>query len=77
MARDIPKPILYHNYTVGECRHLIFGVPLVEYAVAHNLPEGAVPKIVDLCVKEVEARGMDTEGIYRVRNPSGASTIIV
>ncbi|KAF8592006.1 RhoGAP-domain-containing protein [Ramaria rubella] len=66
MARDIPKPVLYYNYTVGECRDLIFGVALVDYATAHNLPEGAVPKVVKLCVKEVEARGMDTEGIYRV-----------
>jgi hypothetical protein len=67
MARDIPKPTLYYNWTVGECRDLIFGVALVDYATAHNLPEGAVPKVVDICVKEVEARGMDTEGIYRVR----------
>ena len=70
MANDIPKSILYYNYIVGECRDLIFGVSLVEYATAHNLPEGAVPKVVNLCVKEVEARGMDTEGIYRVRNSS-------
>ncbi|KAF8531047.1 Rho GTPase activation protein, partial [Gautieria morchelliformis] len=27
---------------------------------------GAVPKVISLCVKEVKARGMDTEGIYRV-----------
>jgi hypothetical protein len=67
MARDIPKPILYYNYIVGECHDLIFGVALVDYATAHNLPDGAVPKVIELCVKEAEARGMDTEGIYRVR----------
>lgn len=67
--RDIPKPILYYNYIVGECRDLIFGVALVDYATAHNLPDGAVPKVIVSCVKEVEARGMDTEGIYRVRFP--------
>jgi Rho GTPase-activating protein 12/27 len=71
MARDTPKPIHYHNYTVGECHDLIFGVALVDYANAHNLPDGAVPRLIGLCVKEIEARGMDTEGIYRVRNSSG------
>jgi hypothetical protein len=67
-ARGIPKPVLYYSYMVGECRDLIFGVALVDYATAHSLPEGTVPKIIERCVKEIEARGIDTEGLYRVRN---------
>lgn len=66
---EIPKPVLYYNYMVGECKDLIFGLALVDYATSHNLPEGAVPRIVELCVKEIEARGIDTEGIYRVSYP--------
>jgi len=66
MASEIPRPVLYFNYMVGECKDLIFGVALVHYAMGHNLPDGAVPRIVDLCVREIEARGMETEGIYRV-----------
>ena len=67
MINEIPKPILYYNYMMGECKDLIFGVALVDYATSHNLSERAVPRMVELCVKEIEARGMDTEGIYRVR----------
>ncbi|KAF8528039.1 RhoGAP-domain-containing protein [Hysterangium stoloniferum] len=66
MVLDIPKPVLYYNYMVGECRDLIFGVALVDYSTAHNLPEGTIPKIVEICVKEIETRGIDIEGLYRI-----------
>ena len=66
MASATPKPVYYHNYTVGECRDLIFGVTLVDYATSRGLPEGEVPRIIKLCVREVETRGLDAEGIYRV-----------
>ncbi|PCH33303.1 RhoGAP-domain-containing protein [Wolfiporia cocos MD-104 SS10] len=66
LAVATPQPVLYQNYNVGECKDLIFGVSLVDYATARNLPEGEVPKIVTMCVREIEKRGLDAEGIYRV-----------
>ena len=67
LAAQTPKPLYYQNYTVGECRDLIFGVSLVDYATAKGLGEGEVPKIVKICIKEIDDRGLDAEGIYRVR----------
>lgn len=66
VAQSLPKPVLYHNYMVGPCNDLIFGVALADYATTHGLPDGAVPRIVDLCINEIEARGLDFEGLYRV-----------
>jgi len=66
LASAIPKPILYHNYSVGECADLIFGVSLVDYATARCLADGEIPKIVQICIREVDLRGLECEGIYRV-----------
>jgi hypothetical protein len=66
LASAIAKPILYYNYNVGECNDLIFGFSLVDYATARGLGEGDVPKILRICVEEVDQRGLDAEGIYRV-----------
>ncbi|KAH9836530.1 RhoGAP-domain-containing protein, partial [Rhodofomes roseus] len=70
LAAAIPKPVYYYNYNVGECKDLIFGVSLVDYATARNLQgaegEQGVPKIVRICVKEIDKRGLECEGIYRV-----------
>lgn len=62
-----PKPVYYFNFAVGECPDLIFGVSLVDYATSRGLPDGEIPKIVKLCIKEIEDRGLNMEGIYRVR----------
>lgn len=70
IASGTPKPVYYYNFHVGECRDLIFGVSLVDYATSKPLLEGDVPKIVKICIKEIEERGMNTEGIYRVRHIS-------
>lgn len=40
-----------------------FGVDLTTLTMAYNHP---VPLVVELCVGEVEKRGLDAEGIYRV-----------
>lgn len=61
-----PRPQYYHNYHVGECRDLIFGVSLVDYATAKGLADGEIPKIMRICIDEIEKRGLDAEGIYRV-----------
>jgi hypothetical protein len=66
LASAIPDPILYEHGLVGECNDLIFGFSLVDYATAKGLPEGAVPKIIRICIEEIDKRGLETEGIYRV-----------
>ncbi|OSD05850.1 RhoGAP-domain-containing protein [Trametes coccinea BRFM310] len=66
LAAATPKPVYYYNYNVGECKDLIFGVSLVDYATARGLPEGEIPKIVRICIQDIEQRGLDAEGIYRV-----------
>ncbi|KAJ3502317.1 hypothetical protein NLJ89_g8943 [Agrocybe chaxingu] len=66
LASAIPDPILYEHGLVGECNDLIFGFSLVDYATAKQLPEGAVPKIIRLCIEEIDKRGLEAEGIYRV-----------
>jgi len=66
LASSIPTPILYHNFYVGECKDLIFGFSLQDYATSRDLPEGEIPKIVRICIEEVDKRGLDAEGVYRV-----------
>lgn len=66
VSQALPKPVLYHNYIVGPCNDLIFGVALVDYATTYGLQDGAVPRIIELCTNEIESRGLDFEGIYRV-----------
>lgn len=65
LAVSTPPPTLYYNYHVGECQDLIFGVTLVDYATARG-SENDVPKIIRICIEEVDRRGLDAEGIYRV-----------
>lgn len=69
LALATPKPLYYDNFAVGECRDLIFGVSLVDYATAKGLADGEIPKIVRLCIREIDQRGLEAEGIYRVSAP--------
>lgn len=66
LASAIPDPILYEHGLVGECNDLIFGFSLVDYATAKGLSEGSIPKIVRICIEEIDTRGLENEGIYRV-----------
>ena len=66
LATTIPRPVLYYNYDVGESSDLIFGVSLVDYATSRGLADGEVPKIMRICIEEVDKRGLECEGIYRV-----------
>ena len=77
LASEIPKPVLYYNYHVGECKDLIFGVGLVDYATARCLADLELPKIVRICIKEIDQRGLKSEGIYRVRFFVNEHVIIV
>lgn len=74
LASAIPKPVLYWNYSVGESSDLIFGVSLVDYATARGLVEGDTPKIIRICTSEIDARGLESEGIYRV---SGRHAVVL
>lgn len=67
MASAIPEPILYEHGLVGLCKDLIFGLSLVDYATSKGLQEGEIPKIVRICIQEIDRRGLESEGIYRVR----------
>ncbi|KAG6891402.1 hypothetical protein C0992_007626 [Termitomyces sp. T32_za158] len=73
MASAIPEPILYEHGLVGSCNDLIFGFSLVDYATSKGLQEGEIPKIVRICIQEIDRRGLESEGIYRV---SGRHAIV-
>ncbi|KAH9032171.1 Rho GTPase activation protein [Lactarius pseudohatsudake] len=60
----IPPPTLYRNYRPGAYSELIFGVPLVD--VETN--EDNVPKVMRMCIEEVEKRGLITNKIYSLRD---------
>lgn len=70
LASAIPEPILYEHGQVGECSDLIFGFSLVDYATEKGLSEGETPRIIRLCVREIDKRGLEAEGIYRVSETS-------
>jgi hypothetical protein len=73
-ALSNPRPIFYYNYHVGECPDLVFGRKLVDYATARG-SENDVPKILRVCIEEVNRRGLNAEGIYRVSSPTGPKLI--
>ncbi|KAG5648266.1 hypothetical protein DXG03_006225 [Asterophora parasitica] len=73
LASAIPEPILYQHGLVGSCSDLIFGFSLVDYATAKGLQDGEVPKIIRICIQEIDRRGLESEGIYRV---SGRHAIV-
>ncbi|CAG8529910.1 6537_t:CDS:10, partial [Acaulospora colombiana] len=66
LQNAFPKRILYFNYHAGECRDMLFGVSLLDYASSRGLKDNMPPKIVSICISEVEARGLRSEGIYRM-----------
>ncbi|ORX39052.1 hypothetical protein BD324DRAFT_618344 [Kockovaella imperatae] len=69
-AVDVQRtmPVPYHNYYVGECRSLIFGVSLTDYDFARGdgSDHGRPPIIVEKCIAAIDERGLDAEGIYRI-----------
>lgn len=107
IRRALPQT-LYFNFLVGDCKDLIFGTSLVDYATERGVAGGSgvtvgltrslktgnketgkdirveervkseaailgraeesVPRLVRLCISDVDARGLSTEGIYRVRD---------
>ncbi|KAH9029730.1 Rho GTPase activation protein [Lactarius hengduanensis] len=59
-AFSIPPPTLYRNNRPGAYSDLIFGIPLVDLTTN----EDNVPKVMRMCIEEVEKRGLNTKGIY-------------
>ena len=62
LSFSIPPLTLYRNYRPGGYSILIFGVPLVDL----GMNEEKVPKVMRMCIEEVEKRGLYIEKIYTV-----------
>ena len=62
LSFSIPSLTLYRNYCSDGYSNLIFGVPLV----ALGMNEEKVPKVMRMCIEEVEKRGLDIDKIYAV-----------
>ena len=67
LSFSIPPPTFYRGYCPGVHPDsvLIFGVPLVD--VETNQDD--VPKVMRICIEEVEKRGLDAKRIYSVSQP--------
>lgn len=66
LSETCPESVFYHNSISGECRDLIFGTSIIDYATARDLSEGDIPKIIRLCIEDIDRRGLEAEGIYWV-----------
>ena len=62
LSFSIPPPTLYRNYRPGAYTELVFGVSLVDA----ETNEDNVPKVMRMCIEEVEKRGLNTNKIYSV-----------
>jgi vacuolar-type H+-ATPase subunit I/STV1 len=66
-----PKRIYYENRLYGQCKDILFGSNLNDYAIDH---QRTVPLLVTKCIEAVETQGgLEKEGIYRI---SGRQTYI-
>ena len=63
---SIPPLTLYCNYRPDAYSDLIFGLPLACPLVNSASIQDNVPKVIRLCIDEVEKRGLDTHKIYSV-----------
>ena len=59
LSFSIPPPAFYRNYGPGANSDLLFGVPLVDLG-------DKVPRVLRMCIDEVEKRGLNTDKIYSV-----------
>ncbi|KAI9431838.1 Rho GTPase activation protein [Lactarius psammicola] len=71
LSFSIPLPVLYRNYRPGAYSDFIFGVPLVDL----ETNEDNVPKVMRMCIEEVEKRGLNINGIYSVGRPLDAEVL--
>lgn len=67
------EKIAYYNHQFGECKDLLFGVSLMDYAFNRaqqapphlGPPKAEAPIIVQKCIQYVEEKALDQPGIYR------------
>ncbi|KAH9057732.1 hypothetical protein EDB87DRAFT_1832883 [Lactarius vividus] len=59
-SSSVPPPALYLNYRLGAHSNLVFGALLRDCMTDGD----CVPKVIRMCMEEVEARGLDTDEIY-------------
>ncbi|KAH9050552.1 Rho GTPase activation protein [Lactarius hengduanensis] len=64
LSLSIPPCTLYRNYYPGAHSDSIFGVPLVDITTRQD----SVPKVIRICIEEVEKRGLNTKKIYSCRS---------
>ena len=57
-----PPFTIYRNYHPGAHSESLFGVPLVDITTDQD----NVPKVIRMCIEEVEKRGLNTKKIYSV-----------
>ena len=62
LSFSIPPVILYRNDRPGAYSELIFGLPLMDAEKS----EGNVPKVMRMCIEEIEKRGLNSHNIYSV-----------
>ncbi|KAI9433266.1 hypothetical protein H4582DRAFT_997081 [Lactarius indigo] len=62
LSLSIPPLTLYCNHRPNAHSTLIFGVPLVNLTTDQD----NVPKVIRMCIEEVEKRGLNTHKIYSV-----------
>ena len=62
LSYSAPRLALYRNYRPVRDLNLIFGVPLED----HEVNEDKVPKLMRMCIEEVEKRGLNINKIYSV-----------
>ncbi|MCO5565543.1 hypothetical protein L7F22_019217 [Adiantum nelumboides] len=67
------EKVSYINYQFGECKDLLFGVSLMDYAFNRaqqapphlGPPKAEAPIIVQKCIQYIEEKALDQPGIYR------------
>jgi hypothetical protein len=62
LSFSTPPHAFYRKNSPGGHSNLIFGVPLVD----HGTNEENIPKVMRMCIDEVEKRGLNVDKIYWV-----------
>ena len=62
---SVPPVTFFRNFRVVGHSDAIFGVTLADYATSRD-KEDEVPKIIRVCMEEVEKRGLNISRIYSV-----------
>jgi hypothetical protein len=63
-----PPFTIYRNYHPGAFSDSLFGVPLVDITTDQD----NIPKVIRMCIEEVEKRGLNTKKIYSLGSPIDA-----